>query len=166
MLDFTVFRSLLPSSWGVFHPLVPLQYKFWCPSYARLNASNRIFSSKLLTIKVVLEFRFGHSKCHFFGLKDGHFWQKWLFSDHKKWHFWWQNQNSKTAFIVQTFPRYGPYNFYFMNLSLLGAIWPNFDFGDLRAHFGQFSLVKIDFLEIHFHPSKSINQSINFFWQT
>ena len=35
------------------------------------------------TIKVVLKFWFGHWKCHFFGLKDGHFWQKWPFLDHK-----------------------------------------------------------------------------------
>ena len=35
------------------------------------------------TIKVVLEFWFGHSKCHFFGLKDWHFWQKWPFLDQK-----------------------------------------------------------------------------------
>ena len=29
----------------------------------------------------------------------------------KKWHFEWPNQNSKTTFIVQTFPKYGPYGF-------------------------------------------------------
>ena len=28
------------------------------------------------TIKVVLEFWFGHSKCHFFWSENGHFWQK------------------------------------------------------------------------------------------
>ena len=43
MLDFTFLRSLLLSSWGVFHPLVPSQHKISFPSYARLNASNRIF---------------------------------------------------------------------------------------------------------------------------
>ena len=37
--------------------------------------------------------------------------QKWPFSDPKKWHFEWPNQNSKTTFIVQTFPKYGPYGF-------------------------------------------------------
>ena len=61
-------------------------------------------------------------------IKDGHFWQKWPFSDHKKWHFEWPNQNSMTTFIVQTFPKYGPYDFYFMNLSLLGAILAIFQF--------------------------------------
>ena len=76
----------------------------------------------------VLEFWFFHQKCHFLGLKDGHFWQKWPFSDHKKWHFQWPNQNSKTTFIVQTFPKFGPYDFYFVNLSLLGAIWAIFQF--------------------------------------
>ena len=75
---------------------------------------------------MILEFWFGHSKCNFLGLKDGHFWQKWPFSYHKKWHFEWPNQNSKTTFIVQTFPKYGPY--YFVNLSLLGAILAKFQF--------------------------------------
>ena len=64
----------------------------------------------------------------FCGLKDWHFWQKWPFSDQKKWHFEWPNQNSKTTFIVQTFPKYGPYDFYLVNLSLLGAILTIFQF--------------------------------------
>ena len=51
-------------------------------------------------MKVVLELRFGYSKCHFFGLKDGQFWQKRLLSDHKKWHFGWPDQNSMNTFIV------------------------------------------------------------------
>ena len=50
------------------------------------------------------------------------FGQKCPFSDQKKWHFEWPNQNSKTTFIVQTFPKYGPYGFDLVNLSLLGAI--------------------------------------------
>ena len=62
------------------------------------------------------------------GLKNGHFWQKCLFLDHKKWHFECPNQNSKTTFIVQTFAKYGPEDFYFMNLSLLGAILAKFQF--------------------------------------
>ena len=37
-------------------------------------------------------------------------------------------QNSKTTFIVQTFPKYGPYAFYFMNLSLMGTILAIFQF--------------------------------------
>ena len=32
--------------------------------------------------------------------------------------------------------------------------WLNFNFGDFRAYFSHFSLVKIDFFKIHFHPSK------------
>ena len=44
-------------------------------------------------------------------LKDWHFWQKWPFSDQKKWHFKWPNQNSKTTFMVRIFPKYGPYAF-------------------------------------------------------
>ena len=90
------------------------------------------------TIKVVLEFWFGHSKCHFFGLKDWHFWQKWPFSDHKKWHFEWPNQNSKTTFIVQTFPKYGPYGFDLVNLSLLGAILAIFQFCGFSGLFWPF----------------------------
>ena len=38
------------------------------------------------------------------------------------------SQNSKTTFIVQTFSKYGPYDFYFMNLSLLGAILATLQF--------------------------------------
>ena len=34
--------------------------------------------------------------------------------------------------------------------------WLNFNFGDFRAYFSHFSLVKIDFFKIHFHPSKKI----------
>ena len=77
---------------------------------------------------MVLEFWFGHSKCHFFGLKDRHFWQKWPFLDQKKWHFEWPNQNSKTTFIVQTFPKYCHKGFYFMKLSLLSPILAKFQF--------------------------------------
>ena len=32
--------------------------------------------------------------------------------------------------------------------------WLNFNFGDFRAYFSHFSLVKIDFFKIHFHLSK------------
>ena len=46
----------------------------------------------------------------------------------KKWHFEWPNQNSKTTFIVQTFPKYGPYGFDLVNLSLLGPILAKFQF--------------------------------------
>ena len=62
------------------------------------------------------------------GLKDGLFWQKWLFSDHKKWHFWWQNQNSKTTFIVQTFPKYCRIGFYFIKISPFSLILAKFQF--------------------------------------
>ena len=49
-------------------------------------------------------------------------------SDEKNWHFEWPNQNSKTTFIVQTFPKYGPYGFDLVNLSLLGPILAKFQF--------------------------------------
>ena len=49
-------------------------------------------------------------------------------NDQKKWHFEWPNQNSKTTFIVQTFPKNGPYGFDLVNLSLLGAILAKFQF--------------------------------------
>ena len=78
------------------------------------------------------------NKSHFFGLKDWHFWQKWPFSDQKKWHFEWPNQNSKTTFIVQTFPKYGPYDFYLVNLSLLGAILAIFQFCGFSGLFWPF----------------------------
>ena len=45
-----------------------------------------------------------------------------IFETKKKWHFWWQNQISKTTFIVQTFPKYCRKGFYFMKLSLLSPI--------------------------------------------
>ena len=45
-----------------------------------------------------------------------------------KWPFEWPNQNSKTTFIVQTFPKYGPYGFDLVNLSLLGQILAKFQF--------------------------------------
>ena len=60
--------------------------------------------------------------------ENGHFCQKCPFLRPKQWHFEEPNQNSKTTFIVQTFPKYGPYDFYFMNLSLLGAILAIFQF--------------------------------------
>ena len=59
------------------------------------------------TIKVVLEFWFGHPKCQFLWSKNRHFCQKCPSLRPKKWHFEWPNQNSKTTFIVQTFPKYG-----------------------------------------------------------
>ena len=90
---------------------------------------------------MVLEFWFGHSKCHFLGLKDGHFWQKCLFLDHKKWHFGCPNQNSKTTFIVHTFPKNGPYGFDLVNLSLLGAILAIFQFCGFSGLFWPFSLI-------------------------
>ena len=56
----------------------------------------------------------------------------------KKWHFEWPNQNSKTTFIVQTFPKYGPYDFYLVNLSLLGAILAIFQFCGFSGLFWPF----------------------------
>ena len=72
----------------------------------------------------------------YFGLRKDllltFFWvRKWALlakSDQKKWHFEWPNQNSKTTFIVQTFPKYGPYGFDLVNLSLLGPILAKFQF--------------------------------------
>ena len=74
----------------------------------------------------------------FFGPKMGTFGQKWP----KKWHFEWPNQNSKTTFIVQTFPKYGPYGFDLVNLSLFGAILAIFQFCGYSGLFSPFSLVK------------------------
>ena len=80
------------------------------------------------TIKVVLEFWFCHQKCHFLWSKNRHFCQKCPSLRPKKWHFQWPNQNSKTTFIVQTFPKKGPYGFDLVNLSLLGPILAKFQF--------------------------------------
>ena len=48
--------------------------------------------------------------------------------DQKKWHFWWQNQISKTTFIVQTFPKYCRKGFYFIKLSVLSPILTKYQF--------------------------------------
>ena len=60
------------------------------------------------------------------------------FRTKKKWHFEWPNQNSKTTFIVQTFPKYGLYDFYLVNLSLLGAILAIFQFCGFSGLFWPF----------------------------
>ena len=54
--------------------------------------------------------------------KNRHFCQKCPSLRPEKRYFEWPNQNSKNTFIVQTFPKYGLYDFYFVILSLLGAI--------------------------------------------
>ena len=81
----------------------------------------------------------GRAKQNSMWFKNRHFCQKCPSLRPKKWHFEWPNQNSKTSFTVQTFPNFGLYDFYFMNLSLLGAILAKFRFGDFRAYFGHFS---------------------------
>ena len=62
--------------------------------------------------------------------------------DIKKWQFGWPNQNSRATFIVQTFAKYGLKDVDLMNLSFLTPFWPNFNFVDFRAFFGNFSRVK------------------------
>ena len=52
-----------------------------------------------------------------------------------------QVTKSKTTFIVQTFPKYVPYDSYFMNLLLMGAILAMFQFCWVSGFFFQFSLV-------------------------
>ena len=56
----------------------------------------------------------------------------------QKWYFGWPNQNSNTTFIVQTFPKYGPCDFYLVNLSLLGAILAIFQFCGFSGLFWPF----------------------------
>ena len=80
------------------------------------------------TLKVAFVFWFGQPKCHFLWSEKTHFCQKCSSLRTKKWHFEWPNRNSKTTFIVQTFPKYGPYDFYLVNLSLLGTILAIFQF--------------------------------------
>ena len=91
----------------------------------------------------VINFKKQKSKCHFLWSENGHFCQKCPSLRPKKWHFKWPNQNSKTTFIVQTFPKYGPYDFYFVNLSLLGAILAIFQFCWFSGLFWPFSPCKI-----------------------
>merc|ERR1712012_125663 len=47
-------------------------------------------------------------------------------------------QNSETTFIVQTFPKYGPYGFDLVNLSLLDAILAIFQFCGFSGFFWPF----------------------------
>ena len=70
--------------------------------------------------------------------KNRHFCQKCPSLRSKKWHFEWPNQNSKTTFIVQTFPKYGLYDFYLVSLSLLGAILAIFQFCGFSGLFWPF----------------------------
>ena len=51
-----------------------------------------------LNWKVVLEFWFGHPKCHFRCPKNAQNGCFWLFWGYRKWHFGCPNQNSKTTF--------------------------------------------------------------------
>ena len=60
----------------------------------------------------------------FFGLKDGHIFAKVTVFGPQKMHFRWPIQNSKTTFIVQTFPKYSLYSFitfgrYFGHISIM-----------------------------------------------
>ena len=113
------------------------------------------------TIKVVLEFWFCHQKCHFLLSENSHFCQKCPSLRPKKWHFWWQNQSSKTTFIVQTFPKYCRKCFYFMKLSLLSRILAKFQFCWFSGFFGHFSLVKSAKNKIAFLQQKECsNQKI------
>ena len=88
-------------------------------------------------------FWFGHWKSHFLWSENGHFCQKCPSLRPKKGHFNWPNQNSKTTFIVQTFPKYGLYDFYFVILSLLGAILAIFQFCWFSGLFWSFSPYKM-----------------------
>ena len=91
---------------------------------------------------MVLEFWFCHQKCHFLWSVNSHFCQKCPFLRPKKWHFWWHNQNSKTTFIVQTFPKYCHNGFNFMKLSLLSLILAKFQFCWFWGLFWAVSLVE------------------------
>ena len=112
----------LKSTPGRAAPLIQVQ-----TSANQVKVVTCIFQSSYMYLSIkFLEFWFGHWKCHFLWSENGHFCQKCPSLRPKKWHFEWPNQNSKTTFIVQTFPKYRPYDFYFVNLSLLGAIWAIF----------------------------------------
>ena len=77
-------------------------------------------------IKVVSEFSFGHSKCHFSVPENGHFWQKWPSSGALKWHFGCPNKNSETTFISPTSPKIDGIAFRFKRVPLLEGYPANF----------------------------------------
>ena len=64
-------------------------------------------------------------------------------------HLWDQKNGTSSGqikiltFIVQTFPKYGPHDFYFVNLSLLGAILAIFQFCWFLGLFWPFSPYEI-----------------------
>ena len=86
------------------------------------------FLGDVWLIKVLSEFLFGHSKCHFFVPKSEHFCQKCPFSSPKKWHIGWPNESSETTFISQTSPKNGGIDICFEQLSLLSKILDDFKF--------------------------------------
>ena len=112
----------------------------WCklilidPRYLFLFfLSFSLLFSSLLIIKVVSEFLFGHPKCHFWALKDGHFCQKWPSSGIKKMALWMPNESSETTFIISTSPKMmelafvsSVYHFWkgFWPIFKLGTFWP------------------------------------------
>ena len=73
-------------------------------------------------IKVVLEFSFGHPKCHFLVPEYGHFWQKCPSLRAQKWHFGCPDENSETTFISQTSPKKDGIAFDFKRLPLLDGL--------------------------------------------
>ena len=56
-------------------------------------------------IKVVSKFLFGHLKCHFWALKDGHYCWKCPSLRAQKWHYRCPNENLETTYISPTSPK-------------------------------------------------------------
>ena len=80
--------------------------------------------------------RFGHSKCHFFALENGHFWQKCPFSRAKKWHFERPNLRTESKnlakhppkwfirHLVHAFSIFGRVSSQFLKIMFLEAFYP------------------------------------------
>ena len=86
-------------------------------------------------IKVVSEFSFGHPKCHFWALENGHFWQKCSLLGTKKSDFECPNLKTETTFISPTSPKIGGIDICFDRLSLLSWPWDNFHFLSFLSFF-------------------------------
>merc|ERR1712016_132963 len=81
------------------------------------------FSAQPNKLRPILKFEKYYSIEQCSMSENGHFWPK---VTKKNGTSSGQFKNSKTTFIVQTFPKNGPYGFDLVNLSLLGAILAKF----------------------------------------
>ena len=125
----TIYKRFWHSCWYTRH---------FCRKNQKITAyflQKKLFANSSSTLFVNLP---STLKCHFVVRKQSLLPKVPIFET-KKWHFWWQNQNSKATFIVQTFPTYWRQSW---NYHFYARFWLNFNFVDFRAYFRHFSLVK------------------------